>query len=49
MLSISQEVTAKLLPYLAAQPRTPELVELMRQLIRIHPEFAKLMDLFVTN
>jgi hypothetical protein len=49
MLSISQEVTAKLLSYLAGQPRTPELVDLVRQLIRIHPEFDKLMDLFVTN
>ncbi len=49
MLSLSREVTAKLLPYLAAQPRTPELVGLVRQLIRIHPEFDKLMDLFVTN
>ena len=48
MLSISHEVAAKLLSYLAGQPRTSELVELVRQLIRIHPEFAKLMDVFVT-
>lgn len=49
MLSISREVTAKLLSYLVSQPRTPEMVDLVRQLIRIHPEFDKLMDLFVTN
>lgn len=48
MKSVSQDVIAKLLPYLAKQPHTTELVELMRQLIRIHPEFAKLMDVFVT-
>ena len=42
-----REVISKLLPYLAAQPRTPELVELVRGLVVFHSEFAKLLDVFV--
>jgi hypothetical protein len=46
-LIISNQVSAELLKYLAAAQRTPELVELVRRLVRIHPAFDKLMDLFV--
>ncbi len=46
-LIISNQVSVELLKYLAAAPRTPELVELVRRLVRIHPAFDKLMDLFV--
>jgi hypothetical protein len=47
MQSVTQVVAGKLLSYMATQPRTYELVELVRQLIMVHPEFAKLMDVFV--
>jgi len=47
MKSVSQTVVSKLLPYLVAQPRTPALVELVRGLVLVHPEFAKLLDVFV--
>ena len=47
MLFTVREVISKLLPYLAAQPRTPELVELVRGLVVFHSEFAKLLDVFV--
>lgn len=46
-LAITNQVTAELIKYLADKPRTPELMELVRRLVRINPAFDKLMDLFV--
>ena len=47
MKSISQQVANKLIPFLATQPKTPELIALVKGLIEIHPAFTKLVDIFI--
>jgi hypothetical protein len=49
MLAVSNQVIGELLKYLADKPRTPELMALVRCLIRINPAFDKLLDIFVNS
>ena len=49
MMAVSNQVVGELLKYLADKPRTPELMELVRRLIRINPAFDKLLDVFVES
>jgi hypothetical protein len=45
MRAVARESVTVLLPYLMAQPRTPELVALVRNLIAIDHEYTKLIDI----
>ena len=47
MHAVAQQSANALLTYLAGQPRTPELIALIQQLIVIHPTYTKLLEVFV--
>jgi hypothetical protein len=48
MRSIANTTAQTLITYLANQPHTPELMDLVRRLIRLNPGYDKLLDMFVT-